>query len=185
MSVHKSGLKSSLWPVTKNMDNLVSWLGLRQICVVYNCSKFNFWSDGKWVQITKYTYAKPTLKRKHSDCYVFGALFVKKILSVWQRNCHNALSHRYFSVYVWNESIFVAGSECGGSQCSCNRWSFWCNDSASSITGGLFGDRACGFCVFNCYARLIRKFIIAYFCLRYLLLAYYYYNNTILNIVLL
>jgi len=134
---------------------------------VCDCSWFNFWSDGKRLQIAKCTYIKPKQKQddfQHSrECtlsVMFLVLYLYKICSVWQRNCHNALSH--FSVYVWNKSIFVAGSESGGRQCSCNRWSFRCNNSASSITGGLLGDRAWSFCVYNYYTKLIRVYKIVH-----------------------
>ena len=59
--------------ITKNTDNLVNPCGLRQICAadvmqwkkLRNCSWFNFWSDGKHVQIAKCTCAKP--RQKHND----------------------------------------------------------------------------------------------------------------------
>ena len=109
--------------ITKNTDNLVNPCGLRQICAadvmqwkkLHNCSWFNFWSDGKHVQIAKCTYAK--LKQKHNEflntqgktlCLLhFWCFIYKKILSVWQGNCHNALSHTFLCmfevrVFLWH-----------------------------------------------------------------------------------
>ena len=122
---------------------------------VRNCSWVNFWSYGKRVQIVKCTYSAigktkaktiwlSTLVGKHSVCYVFGVLFniyLKKFQ--FGKEIAIMLSLTFLC-------MFVVGSWCGESQCSCNRRSFRCNNSASSITGGLLWQIAWpGFCVYN------------------------------------